>query len=192
MKKIDLIRHGQSTFNEAYEATGVDPLHFDARLTALGRRQVADAREGLMSRSYDLIVTSPLTRALETTLGIFGGRGIPIIVEPLHRECLESSCDVGRPPADLLAEFPGLAFDHLPDVWWHDSDERDPRGFAVETRDLVATRASEFKGWLAGRSEGSIVVVGHGTFFFHMIGRWMRNCEIARLDLTPTEIAADA
>ena len=106
MAAVDLLRHGQSTFNEAYAATGVDPLHFDARLTELGRRQVAEARERLLSKSYDLVVTSPLTRAIETAVGVFGGRGIPIVVEHLHRERLESSCDVGRSAAELSAEFP--------------------------------------------------------------------------------------
>ena len=40
-KVVYLIRHGQSTFNAAYEQTGVDPMLFDAPLSALGVRQVA-------------------------------------------------------------------------------------------------------------------------------------------------------
>jgi broad specificity phosphatase PhoE len=179
MPAVDLIRHGQSTFNEAYAATGVDPLHFDARLTALGRRQVAEARERLLATPYELVVTSPLTRAIETAVGLFGGRGIPIMVEPLHRERLESSCDVGRGPHELRAEFPDLAFDHLAPVWWHDAPERDPRGWAIEEMDLVNQRRDAFAAWLAARPERVVAVVGHGTFFFHLTGRWMANCEVA-------------
>lgn len=185
MPIVDLIRHGQSTFNEAYAATGVDPLHFDARLTELGRTQAADARRILADAHYDLIVTSPFTRAIQTTLGIFGGRDIPIIVEHLHREGLESSCDVGRSPIHLADEFPSFAFDHLPDVWWHDAEERDPRGFAIESSEMVAARADEFGRWLRQRPEQSIAVIGHGAFFFHLTGRWMKNCEIVRWEPAP-------
>ena len=40
-KSLDLIRHGQSTFNATYAETGLDPFEEDARLTELGRRQVS-------------------------------------------------------------------------------------------------------------------------------------------------------
>ncbi len=178
MPAVDLVRHGQSTFNEAYERLKTDPMLFDARLTALGRRQVAETREKLMARAYDLVVTTPLTRAIETAVGVFGGRGIPIIIEPLHRERLESSCDVGRGPTDLRAEFPDLSFDHLPAVWWHDAAERDPRGFAIESHETVIERTTGFATWLRARPEKSIAVVGHGTFFFHLTGLKFANCEV--------------
>ena len=71
-KLVDLIRHGQSTFNAAYAEIGSDPLHYDARLTPLGHAQVAAARETLRANAYELIVTSPFSRAIETTLGLFG------------------------------------------------------------------------------------------------------------------------
>src|SRR5690242_10039635 len=99
-KLVDLIRHGQSTFNAAYAQTGSDPLHYDARLTPLGHSQVAEARERLRAGDYELVVTSPFTRAIETAIGLFG-TSRPILVEALHRERLESSCDIGRPAAAL-------------------------------------------------------------------------------------------
>ena len=46
-KVVYLIRHGQSTFNAAYEQTGVDPMLFDAPLSALGVRQVAELGRSL-------------------------------------------------------------------------------------------------------------------------------------------------
>jgi broad specificity phosphatase PhoE len=190
MRRIDLLRHGQSTFNEAYPVAGVDPLHFDARLTELGRRQVAEARARLMSRAYDVVFTSPLTRAIETAVGVFGGRGIPIRVEHLHRERLENSCDVGRSPTELMSEFPELAFDHLPSVWWHDAEERDARGFAIEHHELLAQRAHAFAAWLADRPEASIAVVGHGTFFFHLTGQRLANCEVLSWSGRPVAVPA--
>jgi broad specificity phosphatase PhoE len=182
-KTIHLIRHGQSTFNAAYEATGIDPLHVDARLTALGHAQVAAARDQVGGEAYELIVTSPFTRAIETTLGIFGGPQRPILVEALHRECLASSCDVGRSPTDLAGDFPGLSFAHLDDPWWHEGEERDALGIAVEPEPVVAARLSAFRTWLAARPERHIAVVGHGTFFFHLTGARLANCEMLRWEL---------
>src|SRR3569623_3806715 len=98
---VHLIRHGQSTFNAHYEASGEDPLHFDARLTELGESQVEAARDRYRDRDYDIVLASPLTRAIQTAHGIFGTREIPIEICALHREWQISSCDIGRETADL-------------------------------------------------------------------------------------------
>jgi broad specificity phosphatase PhoE len=184
-RSIDLIRHGQSTFNAHWEATGEDPLHFDARLTALGRAQAADLSRRLKAERYDLIVTSPLTRAIETALCVFGpclGR-TPVLVEALHRERVEQSCDVGRPPAVLAAEFATLAFDHLPEEWWPNGGEIDSIGVPVEAEDACLQRVRAFRVWLAGRAEERIAVVGHGVFFHHLGGRQLANCELHTIRL---------
>ena len=45
-----LIRHGQSEFNAHQERTGRDPGIPDPKLTALGRRQVAESAEMYVPR----------------------------------------------------------------------------------------------------------------------------------------------
>jgi broad specificity phosphatase PhoE len=191
-KIIHCIRHGESTFNASYRETGIDPLHFDARLTPLGEEQVHQAARAVRDVPYELIVSSPLTRALQTTLGLFSEHrsADAIRVECLHRERLENSCDVGRAPAALLCEFPRWAFDHLDEIWWHDSGERDPRGFAIEPLAVLEERVRRFRDWLSARPETLIAVVGHGTFFHHLTGRQLHNCEIAALDLSPVRESA--
>lgn len=53
-----------------------------------------------------LLVVSPLSRALHTATLAFGEQpGCPVHVEPLWRERLYLSSDVGRPPAQLAQEF---------------------------------------------------------------------------------------
>lgn len=173
---IHLIRHAQSTFNAAQEATGVDPLHFDARLSLHGLSQIEATRPRARDLPCEIVVTSPLTRALQTTVGLFGDR-IPIHVEHLHREYQESSCDMGRSPKLLAREFPSLAFDHLDDPWWHDTGA-DANGVVVESMVAFRARVSRFRLWLMARPEASIVVVGHGAFFSHLTGRDFANCEI--------------
>ena len=179
-RKILCIRHGESTFNASYAGDGVDPMLFDAPLTELGHAQVAAARLELRDTPVDLVLTSPLTRALQTTLGIFGDHpGRPaIVVDATHRERLESSCDQGRAPADLKREFPTVSLDHLPDVWWHDDGEPDGRGLRVEPLEVLQARMATFVEALKDRREATVAVVGHATFFHHLTGRWLRNCEV--------------
>ena len=134
---------------------------------------------------YELILTTPLTRALQTTVEIF--REHPsadrIRVECLHREHLASSCDVGRAPAELIRDFPHLSFDHLEDVWWHRAGEPDERGIVLEPHEVLEERVRAFRTWIVARPERLIAVVGHGTFFYHLTGRVLRNCEIVSLEL---------
>ncbi len=183
-RSIHLIRHGQSTWNAHYAATGEDPLHFDSRLTDLGHAQVEARRDDLKGERYDLIVTSPLTRAIQTTLGVFASHldRTPVVVEALHRERLESSCDIGRPASVLAGEFTKLAFDHLEEEWWPNGCTPDHRGIRFEPGDRFETRVTAFRRWLASRPEQRIAVVGHGTFFQHLSGKYMSNCELVTLE----------
>ncbi|WP_411137936.1 histidine phosphatase family protein [Streptomyces sp. C10] len=174
---MHLIRHGQTTFNAVYDITGRDPLIFDAPLSPLGVEQVAKAAWKIRQLDVELIVTTPLTRALQTAVGLDSGGTTPILVERLHRERVTNSCDVGRSPAVLAADFPSLSFRHLPEVWWYEG-EKDVRGVAVEPMEIFQRRVDGFRRWLARRDEACIVVVGHAEFFAHLTGVKTANCEM--------------
>ena len=184
-RTILCIRHGQSTANVAWDETGLDPGLPDARLTAEGERQVREAGDRLRGRPIELVVTTPLTRALQTALGIFADHPSRprLVVEALHRERLEGGGDVGRSPAHLVAEYPMLELGHLPEVWWHAAGAPGPLGFAVEPLDLVLERVRLFRAFLAGRPERHIAAVGHGTFFHHLTGVALPNCGTTELNL---------
>ena len=185
---VILIRHGQSTFNAHFEATGIDPGHVDARLTEIGHQQAASARARMADFPRpDLVISTPLTRALQTTLGIFGGTGVPVEVTCRHREHLEAFCDIGRTPVELAAEFPGLAFDHLDDPWWHNGPV-DERGLPIEPHEVFNGRVQGFTQWLTEHPSATVAVIGHGSFFRHMTGRGFANCEI--LSWTPGSVLA--
>jgi len=183
-KTVLCIRHGESTFNAA-AAGGGDPLHYDAPLSELGRRQVEHTRALLRETPVDLVITTPLTRALQTAAGLFADHpsAPAILVEALHRERVENSCDVGSSPSLLSSAFPAFAFDHLPEVWWHNHDSPDERGVCIEPLDLVHARATQFRQFLLQRPERRIAVVGHGTFFRALTGRMLANCEVVELTL---------
>lgn len=187
-KTIRLIRHAQSAFNAAGVGPGgEDPMIFDAALSDLGHRQVAEARRCVADLACDLVVTTPLTRALQTCLGLFDGRRVPILVESQAREKLSHSCDVGRPPAALRSDFPDLSFDHLPECWWYAGPSH-----AGGTWDGVIRREPEthflarvegFRRLLHGRPETAVTVVGHCDFFKALSGRFLENCEVLEMRL---------
>lgn len=179
VQDVYLIRHGQSTFNAAFAASGVDPMHFDARVSEKGAEQIAQARQAALDLNVDLVVASPLTRALQTATGLFHGATVPIIVSSIHAERLEHSCDVGRVPAVLSDEYPALDFAHLDDCWWH-RGETGEGDFTVEPEPVVMDRVAAFSQWISSRPEATVAVVGHGEFFQRLTGHYMENCEIMR------------
>ena len=181
-KRVHLIRHGQSLFNAAFAEARIDPMIFDAPLSALGHQQVATLCESVRELAAEIVVTSPLTRAIQTTLGAFGFATAPVVVEALHRERVEHSCDVGRSPGELAREFPGLAFGHLDDPWWH-SDGSHPQAIVTEPEETLLSRVAAFRRWLSHRPEKNIAVVGHGTFLNRLTGRMFQNCELLTIEM---------
>ena len=185
-KIVHCIRHGESTFNRAWRATPVDPLHYDAPLSELGVEQVQRARATVAALPVELVIISPLTRALQTAIGLFADHphAPPMLVAHLARERCENSCDVGRSPSEIAAAFPSLDVAHLADVWCHAEGEPDERGICVEPIEHVEARVAAFREFLLARPERHIAVVGHDTFFFHLTGRHLANCEATALTLS--------
>ncbi|MEZ4503240.1 MAG: histidine phosphatase family protein [Dehalococcoidia bacterium] len=175
--RVFLLRHGHSTFQESYEVTNVDPGIIDAPLSDRGRAQVAAAARDVARLAPDLVVTSPLTRAIETTLGVVRDAEVRIRVDPLVRERLGDACDVGRAPTALAEAYPALDFAHLPEVWWHRGPP-DERGLPIEPRELLQQRVDRFRAWLAGREEERILVVSHSGFLRYLSGEQLDNCVV--------------
>jgi broad specificity phosphatase PhoE len=173
---VYLIRHGQSEFNAAHNAGDKDPMIFDAPLTDKGRRQAEEVKALVAGLGIKQVITSPLTRAIQTALCIFADIA-PITVAAKHRELLIHSCDVGRLPSDLQRDFPTLSFTHLSDRWWHQGPEND-NGIAVEPIDVFLQRIAEFERSLTQIKERPLAIVGHGNAFKALTGHMMDNCEV--------------
>ena len=56
----------------------------------------------------------------------------------------------------------------------------------------MMARMSAFATQVRSRTEATITIVGHGTFFYHMTGRWMDNCDVIEWDLTRPDSASAA
>lgn len=187
-KRIHLIRHAQSLHNAmaltvADENTiKIDPALRDAALSPLGHQQAQALRSEMATvDGIELIIVSPFTRAIQTTLHAFGDTRVPRIVHDLHRERLDSFCDVGRSPTALAQDFPMLDFTHLDDPWWYTvPGATEP--FTREPMDILDQRVSAFTDYLQSLPEDCIAVVGHSTFLRTLAGRPFANAE--RFEMT--------
>ena len=174
---LHLIRHGQSTFNAAWEQLKCDPMIIDAPLSDHGHTQAKGLRDRMAGLGVEAVLVSPLTRALQTASNIFHGHDIPVHVDATHRELMFSSCDIGRPPQQLAQDFPHWQFDHLDDTWWWcpsgnlSQVDREPKPVVME-------RIQHFLDRVKARPERTLAVVGHCTFFWMLTGIMMQNCEV--------------
>lgn len=174
-----LIRHGQSEFNVVFNRERRDPGIRDAPLTAHGRTQALQAAGELRARIQQgtrikRLLASPYTRAVQTAVIIAEALDLPVEIEPLIREHAAYHCDIGTPASALAETWPGLSFDHLPEVWWSSLDESEAQ---------LLDRCRQFHGRAAGWTDWSqIAVVSHWGFIRGLTGHEARNAELVAFD----------
>lgn len=75
--KIYFVRHGQTEWNLKKRIQG----RADKPLNEQGKQQAIETRQNLISKDIDLIICSPLLRAVETAEIINKDRNIPILYD---------------------------------------------------------------------------------------------------------------
>ena len=84
--KIIFIRHGEPDYREleerSYTGFGIDL----APLSEKGRKQAKELDKNLLLHSAEIIISSAVTRALETASYVACATGLPLRVEPLLHE----------------------------------------------------------------------------------------------------------
>ena len=151
----------------------VRPEIVDSPLTDLGKRQCEGQRAVASTLNPELVVVSPLLRAIQTAKLSFADycatttdeKNIPWIA---HEGCREEIgwlvCNKRRKLSEIKAEFPDLQFDiemTEEDTMW------DPSNFESESHkgDRIYTFLVDF---LAERPEQNIAVVCHSAWLSHM------------------------
>jgi broad specificity phosphatase PhoE len=176
IKKFHILRHAEGTHNVNKEYK--DLKNLDARLTELGQDQCRQLAQCLSTQEFvsriDLVVTSPLTRCLQTALFSFPmlSTHIPFLAHESIRETVNYACDRRRTIRELQAEFPNrIDFSLCPedkDAIWEAYDQRLGTDHTKhrESAELhvVADRARDFFQWVSSRSEQEIVVCTHSAF----------------------------
>jgi broad specificity phosphatase PhoE len=178
-KLIHVVRHAQGTHN--VNKNYRDEINLDARLTELGRTQCEKLAQQESHLSVDLVVTSPLTRCVQTALYSFpqhviasssSSRNVPFVAHESLRETVNFKCDQRRTISEIASEF-GEMVDfsvcHVDeDYIWKDYEARlgsdyDDHRESAELH-VVAERGRRFFQWLQGRPEQRVVVCTHSAF----------------------------
>ncbi|KAK6229866.1 hypothetical protein QUC31_001621 [Theobroma cacao] len=178
-KVLHLVRHGQAMHNvegdKNREALLSQDL-FDAQLSPLGLQQVGQLRRDVHARGLldriELVITSPLSRAMQTAVGVFGSDRHPkVMAVELCRDRLGvRPCDMRRKVSDYRSRFPTIDFsmmDGEDDKLWN-PDIR-------ESMEELAARGARFLKWLWTRPEKEIVVVSHGIVLQNILINIPRN-----------------
>ncbi|GBG74227.1 hypothetical protein CBR_g17939 [Chara braunii] len=205
-KLLYLVRHGTTEMNECIANARlqgvknfVDPMLYDTKLSERGLMQaenlakITAALHGNTSSSnnasadaIELIVLSPLGRAMKTAELGFKHVEAARVICPLARERVFYSSDVGRSPSVLSQEFPYLDFTELDEIWWHTDGSGDPMAVVPEPDDVFAERIARLREWLLNRPEKVIAVVSHWAVLQALTRRCFQNCELFTCYLSET------
>ena len=108
-KTIFFVRHGQSESNVAREAkdpeVNTHPRFTDAKLTPRGIEQASALRGLVNAWGVELVVTSPLTRAIQTALHAFHNiANVPMRADPLVTEYYSHLIECRGRERDLILQ----------------------------------------------------------------------------------------
>ena len=150
MKTIYFIRHGQTQWNKLLKLQGQK----NSKLTQEGRDQAQNLSSQLQSLSIELLISSPLGRALETSAILLPK--IEIIKNPLLSEMHFGTAE-GLDKEVFKEQYP----EEVQNLWTN-APQYDPRAYNGETFISLQKRAQNFLDALATTKESTIAVVAHG------------------------------
>ncbi|KAG7556116.1 Histidine phosphatase superfamily [Arabidopsis suecica] len=185
-KRVVLVRHGQSTWNEEGRIQGSSDFSV---LTIKGESQAEISRQMLIDDSFDVCFTSPLKRSKKTAEIIWGSRENEMIFDYDLRE-IDLYSFQGLLKKEGKEKF-GEAFKQ-----W----QEDPANFIIDghypVRELWSRARSCWPGILAHERKSVLVVahnavnqalvataIGLGTEYFRSL--LQSNCGVSVLDFTP-------
>jgi len=152
MTELWLLRHGETPWTLSGQHTG----RTDIALTERGRRQAAALAKRIADRSFGLVLTSPLSRALDTCR--LAGYGDVAQLDPDLQEWDYGAYD-GRTSADIRDERPGWT------IW----DDGAPNGESAHDVGARADRVIE----RVRAQNGAAALFAHGHLLRVLAARWL-------------------
>jgi broad specificity phosphatase PhoE len=148
--ELALVRHGQQQLPTSPVFTPAEWV--DPPLSAVGRRQAELVGKAFAGRQVDVVVSSHLSRALETARAIAAHHDLePVVLEDLREVETYRDLEDGATPADALAA-----------------------PFGESSAELRHRVVSTIEGLLALHPDTNLVVVCHGgvinAYLAHLLG----------------------
>jgi len=221
-KIIHLVRHGQALHNVRAEPARKAGCSFDDFLQLMREDDAVDAaltQEGIAQATRvqqqtasaelqinpQLVVVSPLSRAIDTGIIVFGTQDLPYICIESLRERSGMLLNGQRREVEYLRKkYPAINFDDISpgsDAGWEKYGAE-----MLETKEACARRAYESLLWIVKtRKETEVAIVAHGGLFHEMTNgipelikcdqntaERFHNCELRTLKLHWNEDPATA
>ena len=198
------IRHAEAEHNVLFRSGKADEglQILDPKLTDKGKRQAEALGRYIESEGleFDLVICSPLTRALETCEIVFSNIAPEkVVITPLHSETgvdeegnerVGTPCRSGRKPGQLRAQFPaGWNFDTLDDRAMWDQKE-DGSWCHPQPKE---ERIDAFRDYLleSPASTDKVAIVGHAAFFQTFVDVKMTSCQMIWKEVTKEDEVLD-
>lgn len=150
--RIWLIRHGETEWSKSGRHTGTT----DIALTEQGRRQASALAPWLATQAFDLVLTSPMQRAIDTCQ--LAGLGERARIEPALHEWNYGIYE-GRKTADIRREVPDWS------IWTSPM----PEG---ENAAQVGARAQDLIDRLLRQGASHIALFSHAHFLRTLAAVW--------------------
>ncbi|KAK9809580.1 hypothetical protein WJX73_004066 [Symbiochloris irregularis] len=201
-KVVHFVRHGEGFHNLVGDYDNWD--YVDAHLTEAGWQQARKLREHIQSLPDSLqlqaVVISPLTRAIETAIGAFGGGAWtsadsdkPLMLAQeavkskraehtavssagcppfiIHEGCREQ---LGKNPCDKRINIQELRMRYPAIDFTLVEDDDDVLWVPErrETNEELLQRSAAFAQWLMDRPESRLAVVTHSSFLYHLMANF--------------------
>ena len=164
---VVLLRHGRSLHNEWFFKRLYSPWLWsthdsgivDPPLSPKGEEQCRNRAFFLQASEFDLVICSPLTRALQTLDLVLPNHNVRTIVTPLVKERRDRLADTGKPLSTLKVLQPKYEFLHFDDELWPGQEN-----FKPESHGEFLERIFKFQKFFSKVKEEKILIVSHGNF----------------------------
>lgn len=142
-------------------------------------------------KNVELIISSPMRRALETVMIGFDGfldlkdekyinyPSIPLVILPELQETSDRNCDTCSSLESLRSWFPSLD-------WSFCSEEKLLKtGFFAYEPSMLEKRANWLRNWVSERKESKILIVSHLSFIKYLVddSAYWANLEIKKYNI---------
>ena len=154
LRRLLLLRHGQTEYNLGRRLQG----HLDTKLTERGQEQAAEVAPKLADDAFDRIISSDLSRALETALAVGAAAGLPVSVDPRLRETNLGDWQ-GATVAEVEADAPGAIAAWRSDPRWTPPGGESRVDVVARSMPVVAELDAEYAD---DEAERAVLLVAHG------------------------------